>query len=342
MWDLLDDVVTYLASSDRLQHGPRWSGFRRYPDCVVAGEVVEEVMYYLDRTRQFKFSTKGYVVWLCQKLVDAGLLLRVSHWKPSDMRFDDSPKQFWRLHAPEKNDSKGGMPLLRHPFVAEMGEFPAAGQHRWGMVTDTGLLCVYSSREEVMQTRPFIGVCLSQFSVAVADGWITLAHPHSCFADVRWKAKNSLEAAAWGKELGKMISELPSSRSLSPARWVPSPLTSPNGPSKDAGGLPRVVILGGGYCGVRVAQKLQMTHDVTLVDSKDYFENTPSVLRTIVDPDYQKFIHRCKRRTYRSLRGNMHPFREPSSGSSSSLDATLLCGYVDSFCLSQAAAFAGT
>lgn len=46
----------------------------------------------------------------------------------------------------------------------------------------------------------------------------------------------------------------------------------------------RVIIVGGGFAGTYVARKLQNHYGVTLIDSKDYFEFTPSVLRTIVEP----------------------------------------------------------
>ncbi|KAJ9457041.1 hypothetical protein DIPPA_31312 [Diplonema papillatum] len=61
MWDLLDNVVTYLASSDRLQHGG--AGSAGIPTASWPGKPWN--YYCLDRTWQFKFSTKGYVVWLC-------------------------------------------------------------------------------------------------------------------------------------------------------------------------------------------------------------------------------------------------------------------------------------
>lgn len=52
----------------------------------------------------------------------------------------------------------------------------------------------------------------------------------------------------------------------------------------------RIVIIGGGFCGSECAKHLEKNHDVTLIDTKDYFEFTPSVLRTIVQPDYIKNI----------------------------------------------------
>ncbi|EGG15758.1 putative apoptosis inducing factor [Cavenderia fasciculata] len=52
----------------------------------------------------------------------------------------------------------------------------------------------------------------------------------------------------------------------------------------------RVVIVGGGFSGSMVAQKLENDFQVTLIDTKDYFEFTPSILRTIVEPQHIKSI----------------------------------------------------
>ena len=48
----------------------------------------------------------------------------------------------------------------------------------------------------------------------------------------------------------------------------------------------RVVIIGGGFAGSTAARKLEDDFNVTLIDTKDYFEFTPSVLRTIVEPEH--------------------------------------------------------
>lgn len=50
--------------------------------------------------------------------------------------------------------------------------------------------------------------------------------------------------------------------------------------------MKKVVIIGGGFAGASAAQKLQREFDVTLIDTKDYFEFTPSILRTIVEPKH--------------------------------------------------------
>ncbi len=51
-----------------------------------------------------------------------------------------------------------------------------------------------------------------------------------------------------------------------------------------------VVIIGGGFAGSTVARMLEKEFDVTLIDAKDYFEFTPSILRTIVEPEHMKKI----------------------------------------------------
>ncbi len=48
--------------------------------------------------------------------------------------------------------------------------------------------------------------------------------------------------------------------------------------------MKKVVIIGGGFSGAYIARKLEREFDVTIVDTKDYFEFTPGVLRTIVEP----------------------------------------------------------
>jgi len=48
----------------------------------------------------------------------------------------------------------------------------------------------------------------------------------------------------------------------------------------------RVVVVGGGFSGTIAAQSLEDYFHVTIIDNKDYFEFTPSVLRTIVEPHH--------------------------------------------------------
>ncbi|KYR02147.1 putative apoptosis inducing factor [Tieghemostelium lacteum] len=52
----------------------------------------------------------------------------------------------------------------------------------------------------------------------------------------------------------------------------------------------KVVIIGGGFSGSIIAQQLENDFQVTLVDTKDFFEFTPSILRTIVDPQHIRRI----------------------------------------------------
>mmetsp|Transcript_15903 Transcript_15903/g.34843 ORF Transcript_15903/g.34843 Transcript_15903/m.34843 type:complete len:720 (+) Transcript_15903:39-2198(+) len=50
--------------------------------------------------------------------------------------------------------------------------------------------------------------------------------------------------------------------------------------------LKRVVVLGGGPSGLFCADRLRHHFEVTLVDTKDFFEFTPSILRAVVDPSH--------------------------------------------------------
>jgi apoptosis-inducing factor 2 len=54
--------------------------------------------------------------------------------------------------------------------------------------------------------------------------------------------------------------------------------------------MKKLVIIGGGFAGSYIAKKLEGKLDVTLIDNKDYFEFTPSILRTIIDPSHAKKI----------------------------------------------------
>ncbi|HLC62969.1 MAG TPA: FAD-dependent oxidoreductase [Candidatus Nanoarchaeia archaeon] len=53
--------------------------------------------------------------------------------------------------------------------------------------------------------------------------------------------------------------------------------------------MKKVVVIGGGFAGSYAARELQNGFEVTLIDTKDYFEFTPSVLRCLVEPE-----HLCK------------------------------------------------
>jgi len=54
--------------------------------------------------------------------------------------------------------------------------------------------------------------------------------------------------------------------------------------------MKKIVILGGGFAGSYCAKQLEKKFEVTLVDSKDHFEFTPGILRTIVNLNYAKKI----------------------------------------------------
>lgn len=58
--------------------------------------------------------------------------------------------------------------------------------------------------------------------------------------------------------------------------------------------MKRVVIIGGGFAGSLVAQQLERDaqFSVTLIDTKDYFEFTPGILRTIVAPQHMRKIQK--------------------------------------------------
>lgn len=52
----------------------------------------------------------------------------------------------------------------------------------------------------------------------------------------------------------------------------------------------KVVIVGGGFCGSYCAKKLEKIFDVTLIDSKEYFEFTPSIPHVICDIEHRDKI----------------------------------------------------
>jgi len=56
--------------------------------------------------------------------------------------------------------------------------------------------------------------------------------------------------------------------------------------------MKKVVIIGGGFTGTQCAMDLEKSFDVTLIDSKPYFEFTPGILRTILEPEHEKKIQR--------------------------------------------------
>ena len=52
----------------------------------------------------------------------------------------------------------------------------------------------------------------------------------------------------------------------------------------------KVVIIGGGFAGLFLAESLENKFEVLLVDSKPFFEFTPGILRTIVEPEHKDKI----------------------------------------------------
>eukprot|EP01060_Flectonema_neradi_P016223 TRINITY_DN22814_c0_g1_i1.p1 TRINITY_DN22814_c0_g1~~TRINITY_DN22814_c0_g1_i1.p1 ORF type:complete len:595 (+),score=100.80 TRINITY_DN22814_c0_g1_i1:42-1826(+) len=278
MWDLLEDLSKELA--DRLEHHGRWYNFRWYPNCVSSVEIIEEVMMYLDSDRKFKFTTRRYALGLCQKLVDISSLEMVSCGRPTDLNFEESTRQFWRLRKQTDRTCFQKYKIANAPFFAPMIDFPSEGSIRYGVVhTSTGLLCIYKD-ESAVEDVPMMGVCLTQFRVERQGLTITLAHPHSRLADITWTASTETHAYHWTQRLSTSGVKVgpPTANFIAGKFHVP--------------GKKRVVVLGGGYCGVHVATELQDKFHVSLIDSKDYFENTPSVLKTLVEPEYQKYIHR--------------------------------------------------
>ena len=55
--------------------------------------------------------------------------------------------------------------------------------------------------------------------------------------------------------------------------------------------MKRVVIIGGGFAGATAAKRLGKSFDVTLIDSKEYFEFTPGILRGIAEPGHVTKLH---------------------------------------------------
>ncbi len=47
-----------------------------------------------------------------------------------------------------------------------------------------------------------------------------------------------------------------------------------------------MVVIGGGFAGSTIARLLEKDFDVVLIDTKEYFEYTPSILRVIVEPEH--------------------------------------------------------
>jgi len=54
--------------------------------------------------------------------------------------------------------------------------------------------------------------------------------------------------------------------------------------------MKKVVVIGGGFAGSFVAKELEKKFKVVLIDTKSYFEFTPGILRTIVEPEHIRKI----------------------------------------------------
>src|SRR5687767_11071478 len=55
--------------------------------------------------------------------------------------------------------------------------------------------------------------------------------------------------------------------------------------------MKKVVVIGGGFAGANVAKKLNGKCDLTLIDTEDYFEYTPGILRVLVEPEHYHKLH---------------------------------------------------
>ncbi len=54
--------------------------------------------------------------------------------------------------------------------------------------------------------------------------------------------------------------------------------------------MKQVIIIGGGFAGSYAARTLEKDFAVTLIDNKEHFEFTPSILRSVVEPEHIKQI----------------------------------------------------
>jgi len=72
--------------------------------------------------------------------------------------------------------------------------------------------------------------------------------------------------------------------------------------------MKKLVVIGGGFAGAKIAKSLQDKFETTLIDNKDFFEFTPSVVHTVCEPKKHNSIQTChcnylKKSTI--LRGNI-------------------------------------
>ncbi len=54
--------------------------------------------------------------------------------------------------------------------------------------------------------------------------------------------------------------------------------------------MQKLVIIGGGFAGTKIAQQLENDFETILIDNKDYFEFTPGILKALVNPKHLKKI----------------------------------------------------
>ena len=54
--------------------------------------------------------------------------------------------------------------------------------------------------------------------------------------------------------------------------------------------MKKIIVIGGGFAGSYIAKKLEKKFEVILIDAKEYFEFTPGILRTLVEPEHAKKI----------------------------------------------------
>lgn len=77
--------------------------------------------------------------------------------------------------------------------------------------------------------------------------------------------------------------------------------------------MKKVVVIGGGFAGSQIAKKLQKKFEVTLIDAKEYFEFTPGILRTLVEPEHAKkvqILHKDYLRNCRIILGKVKSIKD--------------------------------
>ncbi|PIN92746.1 hypothetical protein COU54_05800 [Candidatus Pacearchaeota archaeon CG10_big_fil_rev_8_21_14_0_10_31_24] len=77
--------------------------------------------------------------------------------------------------------------------------------------------------------------------------------------------------------------------------------------------MKRVIVIGGGFAGSYVARSLEDKFNVILIDSKEYFEFTPSILRTLVEPEHLSKIQICHRKYLKRARLIIEDVKEITS-----------------------------